>query len=96
MPVPAFRDRTKCGCFVQALRQAQSFWTAPRQKQFRDLRFAGTNPIMRLFTAEATVLALAVLVAGMPGHACAQERAERIRFGPLGVKPIFPYQRHTR
>ena len=44
---------------------------------------------MRLFTAEATVLALAVLVAGMPGRASAQERAERIRFGPLGVKPIF-------
>ena len=44
---------------------------------------------MRLFTAEATVLAMAVLVAGMPGRASAQERAERIRFGPLGVKPIF-------
>ena len=44
---------------------------------------------MRLFTAEATVLAIAVLVAGTPGRASAQERAERIRLGPLGVTPVF-------
>ena len=44
---------------------------------------------MRLFTAEATVLAMAVLIAGTPGRASAQERVERIRLGPLGVTPVF-------
>ena len=44
---------------------------------------------MRLFTAEAAILMMAVLVAGTPSRASAQEPAERIRLGPLGVKPVF-------